>query len=442
MRTVKMTSIIGKSFIRTMEILFKPFSVKKWLKLLLIAFLAGALAGGSGLGGGNNRSVQKEKETIKAAKTEPAQASERGATQEPSGVAGKTPSQKPPITIIAIIAGTVLSLLFFFIVLMTWLGARFRFVWLNAIANNTTSITEPYYRHGREANSLFKFSLSLLFAYLFFLALDIGWVIFNMYASGAFTKGFIWALPAGLKIFLLPVILVAVVTIGIVILSVILDNFIVPMMALDRTGVIAALKKFGGIFKTNRRDIIVFLFILLALGIVLGAGQTAVIFLALLVFILIALIIFGIPFIFIALIIKAKLAFIIYAIAAAIPFGIAAVIVLAAAGLPFAVFFRSLSLYYLISLNSGYTEASLDAYAARKAERVKGKAPIVLAIAGLFIIGLVFLIGLLAAIAIPNFIKARENAIKKKEAISVQASRNPGSQRKIMFNMGEFEPVK
>ncbi|MFA6610738.1 MAG: hypothetical protein WCT15_07830, partial [Candidatus Omnitrophota bacterium] len=248
--------------------------------------------------------------------------------------------------------------------------------------------------------------------------------------------------PVGLKIFLLPAVSIVAVTGAIMILSVVIDNFIVPMMALDGIGIMAALKQFGAIFSANRGDIALFLLVLLGLGIVLGAGQTAVVFLALIAIVLIGLIVFGIPFVAIVLIIKSKIAFAIYAIVAAIPFIMAAVIALAATALPFAVFFRSFSLYYLISLNSGYTESSLAAYALKKAERVKGKAPIVLAITFLFIIGLVAIIGLLAAIAIPNFIKARENAIKKKAAVSAQASRNLDQHRKLMFNMGEFESAQ
>ncbi|MFA6079290.1 MAG: hypothetical protein WC779_06055 [Candidatus Omnitrophota bacterium] len=443
MRNVKMTALIGKSFNRTTEILFKPFSAKKWLKLLMIALLAGALAGGNGMGGGGDRSAQKQKDSVKAAGTGSVQSAEEGpVSQTASGPDGKTAPSKPPVMLIAIIAGAILGFLLFFIVLVTWLGSRFRFIWLNAVANNSTAITEPYYRHSHEANSLFKFSLILFFAYIIFIALDIGWALFNMHSAGAFAKDFAWSFPVGLKIFLLPAVSIVAVTGAIMILSVVIDNFIVPMMALDGIGIMAALKQFGAIFSANRGDIALFLLVLLGLGIVLGAGQTAVVFLALIAIVLIGLIVFGIPFVAIVLIIKSKIAFAIYAIVAAIPFIMAAVIALAATALPFAVFFRSFSLYYLISLNSGYTESSLAAYALKKAERVKGKAPIVLAITFLFIIGLVAIIGLLAAIAIPNFIKARENAIKKKAAVSAQASRNLDQHRKLMFNMGEFESAQ
>ena len=50
-------TVIGRSFSRTGEMLFKPFSLKKWLRLLLIAFIAGAFSySGLGQGGGGSKS--------------------------------------------------------------------------------------------------------------------------------------------------------------------------------------------------------------------------------------------------------------------------------------------------------------------------------------------------------------------------------------------------
>ena len=43
MAKVSFSKIINKSFSYTKKVLFENFSLKKWLKLLLIAFLAGAL---------------------------------------------------------------------------------------------------------------------------------------------------------------------------------------------------------------------------------------------------------------------------------------------------------------------------------------------------------------------------------------------------------------
>ena len=425
MRNVKLTALIGKSFDRMIEILFKPFSVNKWLKLILIAFLAGALAGGngSGGGGGNNHPPQKQEVKQAAGQTGTGQASEKtpgqvhavsGAISQPAAPA-KAPSAPPPLIVIALIVGAVLICILALLLLMTWLGSRFRFVWFNAIVNNTGSIIEPYSRHSRGANSLFKFSILVFVGFLIFTALDVGGALYAMYKVGAFGHGFVWSVPVALKIFLLPTLFFLVAILALVILNVIIDNFAVPIMALDELRLVPALEKFGDIFLRNWRDVILFLLVLLLLGIVASAAVGVIALLMLLVILLIAAVVFGLPFLIIAMAMKAKLIFIIYAIVVGIPFIIATIITLIATALPVAVFFRLFSLYYLMSLDSGYTQESLDRYAARKARVVSKTAPVVLII-GLFAIGFVFLVGLLAAIAIPNFVRAKQAAIEKQNA--------------------------
>jgi len=424
LRTVKLTALIGKSFDKMVEILFKPFSAKKWLKLILIAFLAGALAGGnSSGGGGNDRQSRKQAAKQAAGQAGTTQTSEKatGQGQTASGVISqpaapaKAPSAPPPLIIIALIVGAVLIFILAVILLMTWLGSRFRFVWFNAIVNNTASITEPYSRHSREANSLFKFSILLFIGFLIFTALDAGGALYAMYKVGAFAKGFAWSVPVALKIFLLPAIFFLSAILVLIILSVIIDNFAVPMMALDELRIVPALEKFGDIFLRNWRDVLLFLLVLMLLGIVAGAAESVLALLVLLVILIIAAVVFGLPFLIIAMVMKAKLVFIIYAIIVGIPFIIAAIIILIATALPVAIFFRLFSLYYLMSLDSGYTQESLDRYAARKAQVLSKTAPIVLII-GLFAIGFIFLVGLLAAIAIPNFVRAKQAAIEKQNA--------------------------
>ena len=59
MRTVPISKLISLSIDRTKLILFQPFSLKKWICLLFIAFMAGGLGGGNGSGGGNHNWPKK-----------------------------------------------------------------------------------------------------------------------------------------------------------------------------------------------------------------------------------------------------------------------------------------------------------------------------------------------------------------------------------------------
>lgn len=412
MRTIKLSAIIGKSIEGTTAILFRPFSSKKWLRLLLIAFLAGALGGGGGNGGGGGGSNQPTQQ-----KKEISQTAAQNRQQPAAPATEEAPASKPPIAVIVILISLAVILIFGIIILTTWLGSRFRFIWFNAVVNNTTAMREPYSRHKDEAKSLFKFSIILFFGFMIYAAIIGAGIWYSLLSHGAFKPGFIWSVSAGLQIFLLPAILLVVVVIGLAILSYIIDHFIVPIMALEGLRITKAFKKLGPIFRSYRKDIFLFTLVFLLLSIAGGAIAMALIILLFIALILAALITFGIPFLIIWLLLKAKLVFVIYAIAAGIPFAVLGLILLLAVSLPFAVFFRLFSINYLISLDCGYTQDSLSAYASRKAERISGKAPIVLGIVSLFLIIFVFFAGLFAAIAIPNFIKARD-AARQKQALS------------------------
>ena len=47
MREIEIKTLIGLSVERTKLILFQPFNLKKWIKLIFIAVLAGAISSGS-----------------------------------------------------------------------------------------------------------------------------------------------------------------------------------------------------------------------------------------------------------------------------------------------------------------------------------------------------------------------------------------------------------
>lgn len=416
MRTVKMTALIGESFDRTVEILFKPFSMKKWLKFTLIALLAGMLFGGNGSGGGNNNSTKKD-----TGKTV-SQAQKAAGTEEDK--AASTPAKTPlspeaarrNATIALTVVAVFVTFLVFFIVFMTWVGARFKFVWLNAIINNTGAITEPYSRHRRQGNSFFRLSIILVIVFFLALGLLIGTIVYGMISCGAFQKGFEWAPAVALKIFLAPALTGIIFLILFFIFAFLMDHFVVPIMAFDECAVSQALKRLGGILGANWKDFLLFILVFFLLSIVAGVFAGLLALVAAIVLLIAAAVIFGLPFLLLWLAFKLKVIFIIYAIVAGIPYIFAAIITVIAMSLPFAVFFRVFSLKYLLNLGAGYGPESLEKYSARKAERVSGRAPIIISIIVVFLLVSVFVGSLLAAIAIPNLMRARQTALEKKAA--------------------------
>src|SRR5437870_1777657 len=76
--------VISKSAARTKWILFQPFSIRKWITLLFIAFLAGTLAGGgSGTGGSGGEKTSAAKEKINVSSQPAAQINQKPAASQP-----------------------------------------------------------------------------------------------------------------------------------------------------------------------------------------------------------------------------------------------------------------------------------------------------------------------------------------------------------------------
>ena len=174
MREVKMTALIGRSFDWTRTVLFRPFSVKKWLALILIAWLAGALSSGNGGGNGGGRgagsSPQQAGQTAVQPQAEvetPPPAPQKAAPVSPEDVLKSAAAfVKTPVgaaTVAAVLAFGLLFILFW-----TWLSCRFKFIWFDAVMRNSGAISEPYRRFKDQANSLFKAKIVLGFLGLAF----------------------------------------------------------------------------------------------------------------------------------------------------------------------------------------------------------------------------------------------------------------------------------
>lgn len=406
MRSVKMTELIRLSIGRTSAILFKPFNIKKWLLLLFIAVCAGALSFGSGNGGGGNKPAEQKKavETSQSAAIQPA-------------ASASTPVAAPytlPAVVITVIA-VVAFLLILFTVLMAWVGARFKFVWFNAVVANDASIVEPFHRHRLQANSFFRASLVIGAVFLTAILVSTGWGIFNAAKAGAFSKAFGWSLPVALNLFAGPLISLLFIILIAVILSVAIDNFVVMVMAVDKIKFMKALGMIMSIYRSNLGDIILFHIVLLGLLI----GSAIIGWIAAFVVLILGLILAGIVgligYVLFMLVMKLQLAFIIYCIVLGIPALIIMALALFCVQLPFSVFFRSFSIEYMCSLGCGYTYERLAEYA-KERSTCRSKAAIAIPVVLLSTLVIVGIIGLLAAIAIPNFIRARDAALQKKAA--------------------------
>ena len=414
MRNVKMTALIGDSFNGMLEILFRPFSANKWARLILISVLAGMLFGGNFNYSQNNSESRKNTETVTAAQSKeagkPVSKEQTAETAQNNVISRDMMAVASAVTVAAVV---IMALL---IIFMTWIGARFKFVWLNAVVNNTASVMEPFSRHRREGNSFFKLSLSLLVILVLVLAIIAGVTVYELVLHGAFKQGFDWLSGPAPKIIIIPALTAALFFIAFFIFAFLLEHFVVPIMAFDECAVSQALNKLGYIVRSNWKDMILFMLVFFGLSVVAEVITWLFGVLVVIGLLLAAALIFGLPFLLLWLILKAKIVFVVYAIIAFIPFSLFALTAILAASLPAAAFFRIFSVKYLLSLGAGYGPDSLERYSSKRAERIASRIPIVMGIIAMVVFTFIVLAGLLAAITIPNFIRARNFALEKKAA--------------------------
>ena len=337
MRNIKFTDLITKSIERTKLILFQPFLLKKWLRLLLIAVLAGALTGGGlGGGGGSDHSSKKADAAPELNQTNQELAVDNPSNSQSAGtkidqsfsgfktkirqaVAGL--SEFPPVVLFGIsfvVVFVITGVMLFFM----WLSSRFKFVWLQAIIHNDAAITKPFRDYRREGNSLFKLSIVVGVLALIFLGLLGVWVYFGLASAGFFkhstasTTTAIVSLAGAFIIFIAGVIFACV-------WNIFVEHFVVPIMALNRETYLPSWNKFSKIYENNKGDCWLYLLVLLGLGIVCSILEGIVCIAVLIVCGLVVAVILGIGYLMFYILLKAKILFIGFAIGAGIPMCIA-----------------------------------------------------------------------------------------------------------------------
>ena len=404
MREVKISSLIRKSINRSELLFFRPFNLRKWLALLLIAVLAGALGGGGGfnfprperptteqspageytqaaLNTEEKSSTNKaeDQENVKnegATETKSQTENVSPAPQNPETTGGlegaptdkssvdslggeqteSEPSQTPNplIIVLVVVLGFGLSLLF------TRLSARFRFIWLNAIRENSGAIREPFRKFKQEGNSLFKTLLVIIFGTLVYSLIILGCAFLMGRAMGVFEEGFVWHFGSGLVFVLGGLLFLGLPAIALSILFVALDDFLIAIMLLESCGFRNAWKNFVEIYGQNKKDFWLYFFVKIGLGIISALLQIMLLVGWALTAIVAGAVVFGIPYFLFSVLIKLDVVFWIIAVAVGIPYFAVFLLLLLFLNLPFAAFFRSFSLYYLSSLKTKYTPLPLE----------------------------------------------------------------------------------
>jgi hypothetical protein len=142
------TEIISASAEWTKTVLFKPFSVKKWLFLYIIALLAFQMQGGCGA----NLDFKSQKTGV------PPQVKLKAQYQTIKAAFGQTVAQKGRSLTILILS-LIAALVTIFFLLIQWLYSVFSFVFIDSVVNNDVSIRASFERNRPLGNSYYAWNI-------------------------------------------------------------------------------------------------------------------------------------------------------------------------------------------------------------------------------------------------------------------------------------------
>ena len=357
---VKFKEVINASLEWTQTILFRPFKLKKWLILTFVALLAGNLIGGCNSnysGSSHDKEIKKAEasttQQLSALDNAPKKDSLQTATNFKSSLKElKSSFKKPYILFLLILA---LLFLVMFIVILSYLSCRFVFIFLTNIIKNDASLKLPFRENKQIGNSLFLFTMAYAAVVFLIFIVTIAFWGYVLFKAGVFS--------ASLKVSFLKVILISLPFIIFVILFTILlsliyliiYDFVVIVMLKDKTNFVKSCKKVIAVLKLNKRDFFIYILIKIGLGFCSAVLNSIISFISFFGLLLPGLGLIGLFYV-IYLATPAFLQFIwlILGILIGVPIIIAWVCFSLLICLPFAVFFRTLSVKFFGRLDKGY----------------------------------------------------------------------------------------
>ena len=359
---VNFTEVISASFEWTVTMLLRPFQVKKWIILGFCALLAGALTSGGfnfNIPRFSGDSGQEEAylpspggitafdgdDFVREEEFEEVRQKIRGAFER-----ARLKSYFPFMFIALGVLGIGLY------ILLTWVCCRFVFIFLQNVITNGASIKGPWRRNKLQGNSFFLFNLIVMLTGLLSGGLLVWRCIVSLSVLGVFEKGADAGFFAIAGVVIPYALLLILILLAAMFLWFMLIDFAVPVMFKSRVGTREGLAGAFGMLKRHTADILVFMLIKTGLGFGAIIASGIVNLLAVMGLILPL----GILAVLAAGGMKAlpggipDVALIFPAVLIGLPVLAAVNMFLICLQLPFAVFFRALSVNFLGQIEPGY----------------------------------------------------------------------------------------
>jgi hypothetical protein len=363
-------NIIKESFGWMGQVLFKTFSLKKWVALTFIAMMAGYLSFNfngnmNSFTGGNNRGfntcprssfLMQAEGIAEADDAVDAAIYEDDIIIEDADESSELAEFFNPLTI-SIIGVIFLALM----ILFMWLNSRFKFIFVEDIIKNDASIKAPWSFNAFIGNQLFLLNLIYTFVYLGLMGL-IGYRGFlTLKGLGVFADNADFSFLKVMSNIMPHIIGLIALVIVVSLFYFFVENMVIPIMYKKRDGLLASLKEAADLLTANIGNFIAFLFISIGLGIAAVIATFMIVAMYVLIVAVLAVLVVLLAAAILGLLpVMLKMA--VGAVFAVI--GIALLIVVYFMAnmllLPIAVFFRTLGLKFVGALDSRYNLFNLS----------------------------------------------------------------------------------
>lgn len=245
-------NLIGPALERTKQTLFRPFDLGKWFVIGFGCWLAQLLDGGSGSWLQSSLNLGDDADALARA------------PELPSWLHWGTLG-------VGMIVFLVLAALVLLVVL-TWVSSRGKFIFLDNVAKNRAAIAEPWHRFSAESGSLFLWRLGFGLVALLLVAL--------MVAVGLAAGAASWWMepPSGLAIFGAILLALAVLALALFLATVtlFLDSFVVPIMALESSSTSEAWGRFLSLFRREPGAFLLYLLLVVVVHVLLAVAVMVV----------------------------------------------------------------------------------------------------------------------------------------------------------------------
>lgn len=241
-------------------ILFTPFNLEKWISLGFCAWLAMlGQGGGGGISGNpfrglNQRNSQPQiRETIQSW------------IPKAEAYVSTNVMWLVPLAAVLVVAAIAVW------IVVLWLSSRGQFMFLDGVAKNRGAVSEPWKEFAVQGDSLFLFRMVAVAASVTLFLLTIGFaaLIAYGYHEGSLPKGIVIAIAAFGALIWLALFFAAI--LGIIVL----DDFVIPIMWLRRSGCIAAWKEFLPLLTSRPGAFLKYLLMIFLTSIAIGVGVLA-----------------------------------------------------------------------------------------------------------------------------------------------------------------------